>query len=319
MFKKIIILACILTTVCARINAQIYLPENNGERLKETLEEGRLDVPAFSLEWIFAAHQFWMYRGEEEYMKTLLPTERNILSWFEMYLKEDNCLHNLPEQNFFHVSEADSAVLAVDTQGRNAFLDIMYILALKKAAEMESDFGNPGIGMAWRQTADRIGFTFRGWYWDNGRKMFADNSGRGSFSQHVNILAILAGIISGEEAVSLLGSILEDKTILQCSEDFSPYFKEARRVCLGPEPGEVVIIPLEAGFTKVLIEPSSEGITRYESSVQHPHGAVEVKCIMRKKHLTAEVNLPSGITGIFRWNGKEIALTGGKNKIIISK
>ncbi len=319
MFRKTIILACILTTVCARINAQIYLPDNNGERLKETLEEGRLDMPAFSLEWIFAAHQFWMYRGEEEYMKTLVPTERNILSWFEMYLKDDNCLHNLPKQNFIRVNDSDSAMLAVDKLGRNAFVDIMYILALKKAAEMESGFGNPGIGKAWNQTADRISFTFRGWYWDNGRKMFADNSDRDSFSQHVNLLAILASLISGEEATSLIKNILEDKTVLRCSEDFTPYLKEARRICLGPEPGEVVIMPLEEGFSKVLVEPAAEGITRYETSVPHPYGTVDVKCISRKKHLTAEVGLPSGITGIFRWNGKEIALTSGKNKIIISK
>lgn len=37
-------------------------------------------------------HDYWMYRGDEAYMKTLLPAYRGVLSWYEQWLKRDHSL-----------------------------------------------------------------------------------------------------------------------------------------------------------------------------------------------------------------------------------
>lgn len=53
-------------------------------------------ISSFSLYWICMGHDYWRYRGEEEYLKTLLPAYRGVLSWYEGFLKEDFSLAFVP-------------------------------------------------------------------------------------------------------------------------------------------------------------------------------------------------------------------------------
>lgn len=319
-------------------------------------------IPTFSLLWICTAHDYWMYRGDEKYIKTLLPAFRSVLSWYESFLGDDNCLHDIPYWVFADWCGTGQGVMPKDKLGRSAFIDQVYIMALQMAAEMENAFGNPAIGMAWKSLADRMKLTFNGWYWDKGRRMYACNSDRKEFSQHVNALAIITGTIDGLLARDLFDRTLADKDILQCTIYFRYYLQEAMKRCgraevyldnldiwkeqlaLGlttwaeePEPTRSdchawgaspniefyrMVAGIDSGapgFSKVVIEPALGPLTRLDASIPHPKGEVSVNYVLRKKHLTAEVNLPKDVTGVFRWNGKEFQLNGGRNKVMISR
>lgn len=41
-------------------------------------------------------YDYWMYRGDEAYLKTLLPAYRTILAWYEQWLKPDHTLGYVP-------------------------------------------------------------------------------------------------------------------------------------------------------------------------------------------------------------------------------
>ena len=49
-------------------------------------------ISSFSLWWICMGHDYWMYRGDEDYLRTLLPAYREILTWYERWLKPDYSL-----------------------------------------------------------------------------------------------------------------------------------------------------------------------------------------------------------------------------------
>ena len=57
-------------------------------------------ISSFSLYWICTGYDYWRYRGDEEYLKTLLPAFRGVLSWYEGFLREDHSLGYIPHWFF---------------------------------------------------------------------------------------------------------------------------------------------------------------------------------------------------------------------------
>jgi alpha-L-rhamnosidase len=60
-------------------------------------------------------------------------------------------------------------------------------------------------------------------YWDSAREEFADTPGKKNFSQHTNILAILTGVVEGDEARKLMEKVLSDQSLTQVTIYFKYY------------------------------------------------------------------------------------------------
>jgi hypothetical protein len=69
--------------------------------------------------------------------------------------------------------------------------------------------------------------TIRKKYWDAKRGLFADRIEKDLFSQHANALAILTGIVSGNEATAIAKKILSDTTLSAASIYFKYYLHQA--------------------------------------------------------------------------------------------
>ncbi|MHA4807100.1 alpha-L-rhamnosidase-related protein [Flavitalea flava] len=84
------------------------------------------------------------------------------------------------------------------------------------------------------------------------------------------------------------------------------------------------IMPDAPGFSKVLIQPALGELTEVKGVMPHPAGTISVT-LKRKPNssgltsgnsgIEGEVVLPEGVSGRFVWQGKEITLTGGAQKI----
>lgn len=73
--------------------------------------------------------------------------------------------------------------------------------------------------------------------------------------------------------------------------------------------------PAEAGFKSVKIEPHLGILEKVEGKVPHPKGLIIVSLQQKGKKLTGEVILPAGLTGTFVWQGNQINLQAGVNRI----
>jgi hypothetical protein len=185
-------------------------------------------IPSFSLWWICMGHDYWMYRGDEDYLKSLLPAFRGVISWYERLLKPDNSLSYVPEWFFADWSAGFANGEPVrEKEGNSAFQDLLYVLALDAASEMEEAFGMASMSQHYRNLAGHIRNTIRSKYWDENRGLFADTYDRRAYSQHVNALVVLAGILTKQEAAQLMKKTLADKDIAQATIYFRYYVHQA--------------------------------------------------------------------------------------------
>ncbi len=187
-------------------------------------------ISSFSLWWICMGHDYWMYRGDEDYLRTLLPAYRQVLSWYEQWLKPNNSLDYVPHWFFMDwAAGLDYGEPIREKDGDSAFQDLLFVKTLQYVAEMEQAFGIPALAERYREMASGIREAIRRNYWDEKRGLFADTPERRSFSQHVNALAILTGVTKGEEAKSVMMRTLEDKSLIQCTIYFRYYLSRAMK------------------------------------------------------------------------------------------
>lgn len=185
-------------------------------------------ISSFSLWWICMGHDYWMYRGDEAYMKTLLPAFRGVLAWYEQWLKPDYSLDYVPHWFFADWSEGFANGEPIrEKNGNSSFQDLMYILTLDAAAEMEQAMGLPAMATHYRTIASNIRATIKQKYWDAERALFADTHDHRNFSQHVNALAVLAEIVHGDEAKAIMKKTLADPSLTQATIYFRYYLHQA--------------------------------------------------------------------------------------------
>jgi hypothetical protein len=73
------------------------------------------------------------------------------------------------------------------------------------------------------------------------------------------------------------------------------------------------------GFSKVKIEPHLGPLKNASGYIPHPAGKLSVSYKFNDsiKKWDVAITLPSPVTGLFRWKGKEYALTEGENKLVL--
>ncbi|MDD4921963.1 MAG: alpha-L-rhamnosidase C-terminal domain-containing protein, partial [Bacteroidales bacterium] len=231
----------------ARIQAMVTMYNTTDKYMvKNSLEQGRQSIVAdgltmsrypsgvqqfissYSLWWICSGHDYWMYRGDEAYLKSLLPAYRNILAWYEQWLKKDYSLDFVPYWFFADWSKGFPYGEPIrEKRGNSAFQDLIYMLTLESAAQMEEAFGIPAMAGHYKHIALAIRQTLYSKYWDASRGLFADTKDHRSYSQHVNTLAILTGVVKGEEAATLMRKVLSDKKLVQSTIYFRYYLHQA--------------------------------------------------------------------------------------------
>jgi hypothetical protein len=73
--------------------------------------------------------------------------------------------------------------------------------------------------------------------------------------------------------------------------------------------------PASPGFATVKIEPHLGKLKHAEGKVMHPKGEILVSFVREGDGLQAKISLPSGVTGIFVWNGTSTPLKSGEQTL----
>jgi alpha-L-rhamnosidase len=188
------------------------------------------EIPTFSLWWVAMVHDFYMYRPDSSFVKGKLPGTRQVLSFFESYQQADGSLHHVPYWTFTDWSQGkgwDFGMAPKSADGESAALDVLLLWTYQLAAQLENSLGVKELGRDYANRAEKLKATILKKYWDASRGLFADTRAKDTYSQHVNSLAILAGVIDGQEATKLADKMLADKTLVQASIYFKFYLHQA--------------------------------------------------------------------------------------------
>lgn len=188
--------------------------------------KGSQIISPFSLWYIGMLHDYWMYRDDAKFVGGKLMGMRAILDFFSNYQTADGSLKDTPYWAF--VDWAGNMWGPVkDKNGSAAIYDLQLLLAYQWAAEMEGAVGLPDFAKIYAERAKQLSATIKQKYWDGRKGLYADTEERTGFSQHVNSLAILAGIVGKEEMRGVSIQLLRDKSLTQCSIYFKYYLDQA--------------------------------------------------------------------------------------------
>jgi alpha-L-rhamnosidase len=182
-------------------------------------------IPPFSLWWIGMVHDYWMYVDDQPFVKEMLPGVRAVLSFYASHQKQNGSLAKMPWWNFVDWVKAwDRGEPPANTSGDSASaLDLQLLLAYQWAADLENAFGSSALVAEYKAAATALRNTILASDWDASRGLFADQPEHRTYSQQVNTLAVLAGIVSPEQGRAIMEKTLSDPSLAQSSIYFRAY------------------------------------------------------------------------------------------------
>ncbi|TDQ08664.1 family 78 glycoside hydrolase catalytic domain [Pedobacter metabolipauper] len=201
-------------------------------------------IPPFSLFWIAMLHDYRMLGSDEQFVENLLPGVAEILNWHEQYISEQGMLSKMPFWNFvdwpkewpWKGNENVSGVPESALTGNSAVLTLQYVYALNYAEELYRSFGLLQQAKVYETRAKKLVEATYKACWDRKREMMADSPDKGTFSQHTNAMAVLAGAIPLKDRKALLLKIEGDPDIIQCTIYYRFYMIQAfKKAGLGKE------------------------------------------------------------------------------------
>jgi hypothetical protein len=183
-------------------------------------------ISTFSLWYIGMLHDYWKYRPDVNFLKDKLMGERTVLNFFSRFQQDDGSLKNLPYWKFVDWV-GDMGWGPMGSDGSAAIYDLQLLLAYQWATELENAIGQDFYAEHYAQNATQLAKTIKRKYWNPEKKLFADTNDKKSYSQHVNSLAVLANIVDPNDLPTVGDSLLNDKSLTQCTIYFKYYLHQA--------------------------------------------------------------------------------------------
>ena len=185
-------------------------------------------IPPFSLWWIGMVHDYYMYVDDEAFVREMLPGVRAVLQFFAAHQQPNGSLGPMPWWNYVDwTTEWDGGVPPRGPNGSSGPQDLQLLLAYDWAVRLEEALGSRAMAAEYREAAARLRQAIRPLYWNEARRLFADTPERRQFSQHANVLAVLANVVTGEEARDLVARVVADPALTPCSYYFRHYLHAA--------------------------------------------------------------------------------------------
>ena len=195
--------------------AQQAIQAFNDSRIPDGLTTSRYPssltqiIPTFSLLWIGMVHDFWRYRGDEDFVRAQLPGIRTVLDWYLARQRPDGLLDRLPWWPFVDWGkDFDFGMPPEEENGGSSVITLQFIEALGYAGAMESAFGDPFHATKYGEAARRAADAIRTLCWNKQYGLLADTPGQSHYSQHANILGVWLDVIPQEEQRNVLLKIL---------------------------------------------------------------------------------------------------------------
>ncbi len=192
-------------------------------------------IPPYSLFWIAMIYDYWLYRGDPEFVKSYLMGIRNVLHWFEERIDDNGMLGSLEWWNFVDWADEwpwdnETGVGGVPygvADGNSSILSLQFAYALDMAAKIHEAFGEEFYGEKYRTLSEKIKSTTYALCWDEEKYLLTDSPEKRYYSQHANIFGILTDAVPQSQQKVLMGKILSEEGLIQCTLYFRFYLVEA--------------------------------------------------------------------------------------------
>ncbi len=168
-------------------------------------------IPGFALHYIFMIYDYMRYDGDENFIRSLIPTVDGIVTWYDSQMK-DGIVGKVGYWNYVDWAWPSG----VPANGALSVYSFMYIVALDNAASLAHFVGRDALAEEYSRKADTLRIRCKEVFYDEDRRLFRDIP-EGGFSMHSQIWATLAGSVCGSEAKDLLIRTLDDDSLPICT------------------------------------------------------------------------------------------------------
>jgi alpha-L-rhamnosidase len=166
-------------------------------------------IPTFSLMWVGMVHDFWMYRGDAEFVRGQVAGMRTALDWFLQRQRADGLLGKISWWPFVDWgADFVDGVPPEEEDGGSAPMTLQFVEALRYGAELERAFGDAAVAEKYDRAAARAADAVLKLCWNEMYGLLADTPAQRHFSQHTNILGVWLDVIPATKQKEVLQKIL---------------------------------------------------------------------------------------------------------------
>ena len=187
----------------------------NDSRIPDGLTQSRYPsslvqmIPTFSLLWVGMVNDFWLYRGDADFVRAQLPGTRAVVSWYLDHQRADGLMGKVPWWPFVDWGkDFEAGMPPQDEDGGAAVITLQFVEALRNAAQIEAALGDPRMAKSYLDAAARAAEAVYKLCWNDQYGLIADTPAHQHYSQHANILAVWLDVVARKNQKDVLEKIL---------------------------------------------------------------------------------------------------------------
>lgn len=188
-------------------------------------------IPPFSLWWVAMCHDYALWRGDPEFVRSLLPGVHAVCTHFNNLIDKNGLLASPSGWNFtdWVVGPWPNGVPPSGENGFSSILNWHAVLVFQMAHDLESWFGEPEIAALQKRRAENLASATHAAFWNQERELYSDDLNHSHWSEHAQCLAILSGLTPEACIKPLENGLINSKTLVKTSIYFTHYLFEAYR------------------------------------------------------------------------------------------
>lgn len=185
-------------------------------------------IPPYSLFWIAMIHDYWRHRSDDAFVQSFLPGIRNVIAWYERYIDATGMLGPMPWWNFADwLDEWPMGVPPGAEDGHSALITLQFIYNLEYAAQLAEAYQQNAEATHYRMLVQKLKLAMQKTCWEESRGLFADTPEKKTFSEHVNVMAVLVNLIPAEQQKSFMEKLLAEQSLARGTFYYRFYLHQA--------------------------------------------------------------------------------------------
>ena len=193
----------------------------------------------WTLSWVVGIGEIAMWGGAENapWLKDRLPGVTHTLMSYARIENEAGLLVDPPGWNFLDWTKGWERHDYTPPNGQagkgpDACVNLLYLQAMERTAELAKAVGEPELAAYWRGRAERLAAGICATFWDESRGMVADTPGKTSFSEHAVAMSIVTDCLPKEKRDRSFAALENASDLSRASYMlhlvFSAYFRYGR-------------------------------------------------------------------------------------------
>lgn len=185
-------------------------------------------IPPFSLWWVGMVHDYALFRGDPDFIRSLMPGVRAVIQAFRGFQNADGLVEAPRGWNFMDWTHewVNWGVPPQGNEGVSGLINWQFTWILRQAAELEDWVGDPEYARLDRRLASEMSERCETAFWNEQRGLYADDLAHTSYSEHTQCLAVLSGLANPQRQERVLQGLLTAPDLVRTTIYFMHYLFE---------------------------------------------------------------------------------------------